>query len=111
MGKREVLPSQAQGWVDARRRHGLSHAHVQMASELGLNPAKLGKLDNHRQEPWKTPLPEFIEYLYARRFGRQRPDVVVSTQKRHSRPGATPPNGRPRRAAVRRQSGVEGLGE
>lgn len=51
MSKRDVLPPQAQDWVDARRRHGLSHAHVQMASELGLNPAKLGKLDNHRQEP------------------------------------------------------------
>jgi hypothetical protein len=56
VSKREVLPPQAQDWVDARRRHGLSYAHVQMASELGLNPSKLGKLDNHRQEPWKTPL-------------------------------------------------------
>jgi hypothetical protein len=22
-----------------------------------MNPNKLGKLDNHDQEPWKTPLP------------------------------------------------------
>lgn len=36
-----------QPWIDARRRHKLSHAQVQMARELGMNPAKLGKLDNH----------------------------------------------------------------
>jgi hypothetical protein len=46
-----------QAWIDARKRHHLSHAQVQMARELGMNPAKLGKLDNHKQEPWKLPLP------------------------------------------------------
>jgi len=40
-----------QAWIDARKRHRLSHAQVQMARELGLNPSKLGKLDNHDQEP------------------------------------------------------------
>jgi hypothetical protein len=44
---------------------------VQMARELGLNPRKLGKIDNHRQEPWKAPLPQFIEHLYLKRFGRE----------------------------------------
>jgi hypothetical protein len=29
----------------------------------------LGSLDNHRQEPWKLPLRQFIEELYAKRFG------------------------------------------
>jgi hypothetical protein len=47
-----------QAWIDARQRHHLSHAEVQMARELGLNPAKLGKLDNHDQEPWKMPVRE-----------------------------------------------------
>jgi hypothetical protein len=65
-----------QAWIDARKRHNLSHAHVQMARELGLNPTKLGKLDNHDQEPWKAPLPVFIEDLYERRFGKRCPDVV-----------------------------------
>jgi hypothetical protein len=82
-----------------------------MASELGLNPAKLGKLDNHRQEPWKTPLPQFIENLYARRFGRQRPDVVESMEKRAQQARRSSTKRKARRAAVRRQSGVEGLGE
>ena len=67
-----------QAWIDARRRHGLSHAEVQMARELGMNPAKLGKLDNHKQEPWKLPLPRFLEELYFERFGKTAPDVVLS---------------------------------
>ncbi len=53
-----------------------------MARELGLNPKKLGKIDNHRQEPWKQPLPRFIEDLRARRFGRERPEVVVPVEER-----------------------------
>jgi hypothetical protein len=64
-------------WVEARKRYRLSHTHVQMARELGLNPKKFGKLGQNRQEPWKAPLPQFIEHIYARRFGRKRPEVVV----------------------------------
>ena len=43
--------------MDARKKFPLSHEQVQMAQELGLNPKKLGKLANHKQEPWKMPLP------------------------------------------------------
>jgi len=71
-----------QAWIDARQRHGLSHAQVQMARELGMNPAKLGKLDNHDQEPWKMPLREYLEHLYLKRFGRSRPDGVMSIEDR-----------------------------
>ncbi len=53
-----------------------------MARELGLNPATLGKLDNHDQEPWKMPLREYIQHLYLKRFGRARPDSVVSIEDR-----------------------------
>ena len=53
-----------------------------MARELGMNPKKLGKLDNHDQEPWKLPLPLFIEHLYLKRFGKTRPDVVLSIEER-----------------------------
>jgi hypothetical protein len=75
-------PERLQVWIVARTRHHLSHAHVQMARELGMNPKKLGKIDNHRQEPWKVPLPQFIEHLYFKRFGKRRPDVVVSIEER-----------------------------
>ena len=53
-----------------------------MARELGMNPAKLGKLDNHDQEPWKMPLREYLEHLYLKRFGRPRPDAVMSIEDR-----------------------------
>ena len=79
---KQRIPPNVQAWTEARKRHHLSHAHVQMARELGLNPAKLGKLDNHRQEPWKAPLPEFIEHLYRKSFGKDRPDVVLSIEER-----------------------------
>ena len=76
------LPQNLQEWVEARKRHHLSHAQVQMARELGLNPKKLGKLDNHDMEPWKTPLPQFVEHLYFKKFGRERPEVVMSVEER-----------------------------
>ena len=63
-------------WLVAQKRHRLSDRQVQMARELGLNPDKLGKIDNHRQEPWKAPLPEFIEEIFYKRFKKERPDVV-----------------------------------
>lgn len=60
----------------AQKHHRLSDRHVQMARELGLNPDKLGKIDNHRQEPWKAPLPQFIESIYLKRFKREEPETV-----------------------------------
>lgn len=76
MAKKKTDPK-LEAWIAARKRHHLSHGHVQMARELGLNPAKLGKIDNHHQEPWKAPLPEFIESLYEKRLGRLRPEKVL----------------------------------
>lgn len=65
-------------WAIAQKRHRLSDKQVQMARELGLNPDKLGKIDNHKQEIWKSPLPQFIENLYFKRFKRTEPAVVKS---------------------------------
>ena len=74
-------PSQKmQIWIDARKRHRLSHTQVQMARELGMNPAKLGKLDNADQEPWKMPLGHYIEHLYRKRFARECPENVLSLE-------------------------------
>ena len=47
-----------------------------MRLSTGLNPRNHGKLDNYGQEPWKLPLPAFIEQLYRKRFGKGHPDVV-----------------------------------
>ena len=83
MATKKKKPNQKlQVWIDARKRHHLSHAHVQMARELGMNPKKLGKLDNHDQEPWKMPLAQFIEHLYSKRFGKNRPDIVLTIEEK-----------------------------
>ncbi len=68
-------------WVNAKKKHKLSDKQVQMARELGLNPDKLGKIDNHKQETWKAPLPEFIEELYFKRFKREEPVTVRSLKE------------------------------
>ena len=52
-----------------------------MARELGMNPKKLGKLDNHHQELWKLPLPQFIRKLYSKRFGKERPNAVRTIEE------------------------------
>ena len=69
-----------QHWIEARRMFHLSHVQIQMARELGMNPRKFGKLANHKQEPWKSPLPQFIEDLYFKHFGKARPDRVLSLE-------------------------------
>jgi hypothetical protein len=46
-----------------------------------MNPRKFGKLDNHRQEPWKAPLPIFIESIYFKRFGKERPDKIRTIEE------------------------------
>ena len=51
-----------------------------MARELGMNPKKLGGKANHKQEPWKMPLPQFIEHLYFKRFNKEKPDQVRSIE-------------------------------
>lgn len=81
MAKQKQLSPKYQVWINARKRHKLSHAHIQMARELGLNPKKFGKLDNHDQESWKAPLPIFIESLYFKNFGKERPENVRSIEQ------------------------------
>jgi hypothetical protein len=79
---RKKISLDLQIWIDGRNRHLLSHVQIQIARELGMNPKRLGKLDNHRQEPWKMPLPQFIEHIYFKQFGMARPDRVVSIEER-----------------------------
>jgi hypothetical protein len=81
MAKPKKLPPELQAWIDVRQRFHLSHAHVQMARELGMNPKKLGGMANHKQEPWKVPLPQYIEELYVKRFGKERPNNVRSIEQ------------------------------
>ncbi len=81
MAKKVKIPDKFQIWMDVRKKYHLSHAHIQMARELGMNPKKFGKIANHKQEPWKAPLPVFIENLYFKRFGKKRPGEVKSIEQ------------------------------
>lgn len=81
MAQKVTIPQKFQVWIEARRRYHLSDAQIQMARELGLNPNKFGKLANEKQEPWKKPLPEFIEEIYYKRFGRRQPEIVRSIEQ------------------------------
>jgi hypothetical protein len=78
--KKKTLPPALQIWIDIRNRYKLSHAHIQMARELGMNPKKMGQKANHDQEQWKAPLPEFIEHIYFKRFGREMPENIRSIE-------------------------------
>ena len=80
MAKKNPVPQKYQVWIEARKKFHLSHAQVQMARELGLNPKKFGSLANHKQEPWKLPLPQFIEHLYLKHFKKEQPDQVRSIE-------------------------------
>ena len=81
MAKKKKISDKLQILIDARKRFHLSHEQIQMARELGMNPKKFGKLSNHKQEPWKAPLPDFIESLYFKRFRKERPDQVKSIER------------------------------
>ena len=76
MPKKKFIPNKLKPWIEARKKYRLSHAQIQMARELGINPKKLGGMANHEQEKWKLPLPHYIEHLYHKRFGKQLPDDV-----------------------------------
>ena len=75
------LPEKIQMWIDARKEHHLSHVQIQMARELGLNPKDFGKMANVKLEPWKAPLPKFIEQLYFKRFHRYQPQRVIPIEE------------------------------
>ena len=49
-----------------------------MARELGLNPQKFGSIANDKQEPFKSPLPVFIEELYFKHFGKTKTENIRS---------------------------------
>jgi hypothetical protein len=56
MAKKDFIPNKLKPWVEARKKYHLSHAQIQMARELGLNPKKFGSHGNTKQQQWKLPL-------------------------------------------------------
>ena len=76
LNMKKRIPDAYQIWIEVRKQYHLSHVQIQMARELGMNPKRFGKIANEKQEPWKAPLPAFIEHIYLKRFGRERPAEV-----------------------------------
>ncbi len=74
--KKKSISSKLQIWIEARKKYRLTHTQIQMARELGLNPKKFGGYANHRQQPWKRPLGEYIEHIYFKRFKKNKPDAL-----------------------------------
>ena len=77
----KAIPPTLQPWFDARRKFNLSHATVQMARELGLNPRKFGSLADTRASPWKAPLADFIAHCYYKAHKRHTPEVARSLEQ------------------------------
>ena len=46
MTKKAKIPDKYQVWIDVRKRYHLSHAHIQMARELGMNPTSIERKQN-----------------------------------------------------------------
>jgi len=47
MPKKGFIPNKLKPWIEARKKYHLTHAQIQMARELGMNPKKFGSLANH----------------------------------------------------------------
>lgn len=68
-------------WIDARKKHRLTHMQVQMARDLGLNPRRVGGYAGNDKDPDKLSPGEFIEALYFKQFRKDRPDVVQTVEQ------------------------------
>ena len=68
-------------WKTAKRKYRLKESHIYMAKALGLNPKKFGSYANHKQQPWKAPLPDYIEELYEKRFKKDVPPEIRANDK------------------------------
>lgn len=81
MAKKNRIPHKFLPWIDVRKRYHLSHAQVQMARELGLSPKNFPSYADRKDQPWKRPLPQFIEMLYEQQFGKSCPDVIYTMEE------------------------------
>lgn len=75
------IPEKYKIWIEVRKKFKLTHKHIQMARELGMNPKKFGSLANYKQQPWKAPLAEFIENCYQDRFDQEELNNVMSIEQ------------------------------
>ena len=55
---------------------------IKPSKKAQIKPKKLGKLDNHDQEPQKWRLRQYIQHLYFKRFRKERPDEIPSIEEK-----------------------------
>lgn len=72
-GSKRKRRSNENPWARAKRLCRLSARHIEMAKQLGMNPKKLPKLIPSKSQQWKAPVRDFLEDLYAKRFGFDAP--------------------------------------
>ncbi|MFK7984295.1 MAG: hypothetical protein AB8G86_30255 [Saprospiraceae bacterium] len=77
-------------WLIAKKKYKLRESHIAMAKALGLNPKKFGSYANHKQQPWKAPLPDYIEELYEKRFKKGVPTAIWALDKKKKKPKPKP---------------------
>ena len=69
-------------WAIAKQKYKLTNTQIYMAKALGLNPKKFGSYANHKQQLWKSPLPDYIEELYEKRFKKEVPAEIQALDKK-----------------------------
>ena len=83
------IPQKLIPWVEAKKRHRLTDVQVQMARELGMNPKKLGKIDNCQATLKGTPLRAVpIPTPCMRSYYRFSPPLWLSVFRRLSGPAS-----------------------
>lgn len=87
--KKKRKSTEAEPWKAAKKKYRLTESQIYMAKALGLNPRKFGGYANHKQQPWKAPLPDYIEELYEKRFKKEVPAEIRAKDKNAEKQRAT----------------------
>lgn len=76
------IPHKFMPWINVRKKFNLSHTHIQMARELGMDPKRIRQPANpDPKQPGRLPLTKYIEKLYVERFDRTQPDDIRSMEE------------------------------
>ncbi len=82
MANPKRIPNKFKPWIAVRKKFNLSHAHIQMARELGMDLKRIRQpAKPDMNEPGRLPLNKYIEKLYLERFDKTEPDVVTTMEE------------------------------
>jgi hypothetical protein len=76
------IPHKFMPWINVRKKFNLSHADIQMARELGMDPKRIRQPANpDPKQNGRLPLAMYIAGMYEERFGKAEPDDVKSMEE------------------------------